>query len=133
MPAGVYDALCRADVVLVADGPTLHLDGRVPPALVPLARAAKPHLLVVASGRWRAELEHWPDDAADGWRERSAIREYEGGQTRDHAERAAFLEWREAVLASAAEWIGTEAEALGFVPIGAQRIIALAGLRAPAA
>ena len=36
--------------------------------------------------------EAWPE--YDAWEERAAIREYEGGQTRDEAEAAAYAEVR---------------------------------------
>lgn len=120
-PAGVYEALCQAGVTLVADGPTLHLDGRVPPVLVPHAKAAKAHLLSLASDGWRFEVEDWPPDACVLWAERAAIREYDGGQTRDHAERAAFLEVREQLLAAAAPVLGSLYSELGAVLLSVRK------------
>jgi len=44
-----------------------------------------------AAGRWRlACSEAWP--LFDLWEERAAIREFDGGQTRVEAERAAYAE-----------------------------------------
>jgi hypothetical protein len=120
-PVEVYEALCRARVTLVADGPTLHLDGSVPRDLVPSARTAKAHLLSLASDGWRFEVEDWPDRAKCAWVERAAIREYDGNQSRDHAERAAFLEVREEMLAASGPALGSLYAELGAVLLSVRK------------
>lgn len=98
--ARVLAELAAAGVALAAEGERLRL-GRPPGAplysgLLSRISAAKPALLLVASGRWRVELDAWSSERRADWAERVAIREHEGHQPRDLAERAAFLDVLEA-------------------------------------
>ncbi len=45
---------------------------------------------------WRPEIERWPQTLRDEWEERAAIIEFDGGEPRPVAERAAYIIVREA-------------------------------------
>lgn len=94
--AGASLSTDPADGSLIVDAPR-----RTPRPLLDRARGAKASLMVVASGAWRAELAAWPVELVDAYEERAAIREHDGGQPRELAEPAAFLEVREASRARA--------------------------------
>ena len=92
--AEVLTALAAAGAELVAEpaGLRVRAPGRLPGALLAATRDTKPALLRVASGRWRLDLAGWPDWRRDFFEERAAIREHDGRQPRDLAERCAYLE-----------------------------------------
>ena len=113
--------LTAAGVRIAADGEGLCYDGppgAVTPELLAGLRAEKAGLMLVATGSWRVELDGWPEDLRDEWAERAAIREFDGLQPRDLAERAAYLEVREAALAPVADLLAGAAAALGQVVVG---------------
>jgi hypothetical protein len=120
LAADAWALLRRAGARLGARGGALTLclpaDVEAAP-LVALARASGAHLMPLASGRWRAELEGWPESMREAWAERAALREYEGGQARDEAEQAAFLDERERALRPHAETLAALARELGAVLI----------------
>lgn len=113
--ADVLAALAAAGAVFVVDGNELLLDA--PPSVpLELVRAAREHrdaLRVVATGAWRAEILAWPARMREDFEERAAIREFDGGQAHDLAERAAFLEVRERALEPAAAVLAACAALLG--------------------
>jgi len=92
--SAILARLEAAGVAVVPDGATLRLRSArpIPPDLVALARAEKPALLrlVMTHADILAAVSTWPDDLRDMWGERAAIREYDGGATREAAERGAY-------------------------------------------
>ena len=92
--AEVLTSLAAAGAELVAEPAGLRVLApvRLPGALLAAARDVKPALLRVASGRWRLDLAGWPGWRRDFFEERAAIREHDGMQPRDLAERCAYLE-----------------------------------------
>jgi hypothetical protein len=48
-----------------------------------------------------ARVSAWPEDWRDAWEERAAIMEYDGGETREEAERRAYAEYEAAAEAAA--------------------------------
>ena len=121
-------ALVEAGAELVAEPSGLRVRAavRLPPALLDRVRAAKPALLVVASGAWRQELSAWPPEFRDLWAERAAIMSADGGLPAELAEQAAFLDVRERVLDPARDAIAALAAA-GLGPV------VLVGVRAAGA
>lgn len=116
--AEAWVALCRAGVTLEDDGKGLRL--RVPLGVEPgpwlaLGREFGAHLHPLASGAWRAEVERWPVGMRDEWDERAALRALDDVLTCDEAERAAFLEVRERMLAPHAAMLDTLRCELGAV------------------
>jgi len=113
----VLTDLMEAHVRLVAQGERLQLAAPpaspLSPALLARVRSVKPSLWRVASGAWRRELGGWPETLTAEWAERAALREYEGHQPRELAERAAFLELRETTLAPVAGLLDAVREAFG--------------------
>ncbi len=85
-----------------------------------LGRAAGAHLWPIASDAWRRELEGWPVALQDEWSERAALREFDGGQPRGEAERAAFVEVRERALAPYAPTLAALAAELGAVLVAVE-------------
>jgi hypothetical protein len=76
-------------------------NGRV--VILGAPRTLRPQLMPVATllgrlyrDRWRLDLATWPDWRRHLYEERAAIREYDGRQPRDLAERCAYLEAAEA-------------------------------------
>lgn len=100
MSATVLAELLAAGVTVEAAGDRVRLreprPGLLRPGHAPAIRVLKPALYLLAVGAWRQDLAAWP-----GWRrflyeERAAIREHDGRQARDLAERCAYLEAAEA-------------------------------------
>ncbi len=91
-----------AELLVALESAEGQLGYRAPPgAMTPERKArmlaAKPALVAVASGAWRAEVEGWSAAHRDLWEERSAIHEFDGAQPRPLAEQAAYLDlaWHE--------------------------------------
>ena len=119
--ADVLTELMEAQVHLTAEGARLQLAAQpgapLSPALLARVRSVKPSLGLIASGAWRRELGGWAGDLKAAWAERAAIREYEGHQPRELAERAAFLELREAALGPVAALLAAASEAFGPITV----------------
>jgi hypothetical protein len=123
LAAEAWAALRRAGTRLKAEGDALalYVPAHAEPApLVTLARGAGAHLWPLASGRWRAEFARWPEAMREAWAERAALREFEGGQSRDEAEQAAFLDERERALRPHAETLAALARELGAVLVAVE-------------
>lgn len=100
MSAAVLAELLAAGVTVEASDGRVRLreprPGLLRPEHAPAVRALKPSLSLLAAGAWRQDLATWPDWRRFAFEERAAIREYDGRQPRDLAERCAYLEAAEA-------------------------------------
>lgn len=98
--AAVLAGLLAAGVRVEVEGERVRLreprPGVLRPEHVPAVRALKTPLHRLGSGSWRATLAAWPGWRRDVFGERAAIREVDGQQPRDLAERCAYLEAVEA-------------------------------------
>lgn len=98
--AAVLAGLLAAGVRVEVEGERVRLreprPGVLRPEHVPAVRALKTPLHRLGSGSWRATLTTWPGWRRDVFGERAAIREVDGQQPRDLAERCAYLEAVEA-------------------------------------
>lgn len=94
--ARLLSAGCRVEV----EGERVRLreprPGMLRPEHLPAFRALRLPLHDLGAGSWRATLAAWPAWRREVFEERAALREYDGGQPRDLAERCAFLEALEA-------------------------------------
>jgi len=110
----LVDDLTRRGVMLSAIGDRLRVNaprGVVTPDIRAALTEHKRALLLLLAGqrpgsRWRESETGYlaPDDLPESWREwfeeRAAIREYDGGQTREHAEAEALRETMNAMQAA---------------------------------
>jgi hypothetical protein len=103
--AAVLAGLLAAGVRVEVEGERVRLreprPGVLRPEHVPAVRALKTPLHRLGSGSWRATLTTWPGWRRDVFEERAAIREVDGQQPRDLAERCAYLEAVEAPVEGA--------------------------------
>ena len=106
MNAPTLALLLEAGVRVEVDGERVRLreprPGVLRPEHAPAVRALRGALLRIADDTWRSDLATWPSWRRDLYEERAALREYEGRQPRDLAERCAYLEAIEAPEPSAA-------------------------------
>ena len=89
--------LTRRGIQVVADGDRLRYrpQSAMTPELAARVRRHKPELLALLGDAGFAPTiapEDLPPDWRIEWEERAAIREYDGGQAREHAEAEAFSE-----------------------------------------
>ncbi len=98
--AAVLAGLLAAGVRVEVEGERVRLretrPGVLRPEHVPAARSLKLPLCRLALATWHQDLAAWPDWRRHLYEERAAIREYDGRQPRDLAERCAYLEAAEA-------------------------------------
>lgn len=94
--AAVLSGLLGAGVTVEGGADRVRLveprPGLLRPEHGPAVRALKPALARLATGGWRLDLAGWPAWRLEAFEERAAIREYDGQQPRDLAERCAYLE-----------------------------------------
>ena len=94
--AATLAELLAAGVQVEASGDRVRLreprPGLLRPEHAPAVRSLKLPLRHLALAAWRPALATWPDWRRYAFEERAAIREYDGRQARDLAERCAYLE-----------------------------------------
>ena len=94
--AAVLSGLLGAGVTVEGGADRVRLveprPGLLRPEHGPAVRALKPALAHLATGGWRLDLAGWPAWRLEAFEERAAIREYDGQQPHDLAERCAYLE-----------------------------------------
>ncbi len=94
--AAILAGLLAAGVRVEVEGERVRLreprPGVLRPEHAPAVRALKLPLRHLAVEAWRHDVATWPGWRRDVFEERAAIREYDGQQPRDLAERCAYLE-----------------------------------------